>query len=358
MYPIFSSVGTILITLLIFGFLITIHEFGHYIAARIFKVGIREFSIGMGPVIYSRKGKHNKFSLRALPIGGFVSMIGEDPGDSPEPGEEGKIPLNTKPIWQRLIVVLAGPFMNIFLAFVIMTALVVSIPNLASTTIYDFQENAITNNGDGLKAGDKILKIDGSEIKVFNDLYYIVTLRGKTPLDVTVLRDGSEVLISGVQFPETVSDGIAMGGIDFQVYSLRKTPSVVFSQSFYWPISIIDMTVESLIRTFKGEYGWKAISGPVGVGDKVSQVIKSGESAADTVRNLSLMTVLISVSLGVCNLLPIPVLDGGRFVFYLIEAVRRKPMNQKLETGINAAFMILLLGAMALIAFKDVLGLF
>lgn len=149
-----------------------------------------------------------------------------------------------------------------------------------------------------------------------------------------------------------------MGTLDFRVFPLEKTFGAVMRQSFYWPVSIIDMTVESLVRTVKGEFGWEAVSGPVGVGEQIGEVITRSEKFSDTVRNLALMTVLISVSLGVCNLLPIPVLDGGRVLFYLIEAVRRKPMNRKLEAGINAVFMILLLGFMALVAFKDVLGLF
>ncbi|MDD4124833.1 MAG: site-2 protease family protein [Eubacteriales bacterium] len=359
MFSVFSSVGTILLTIFIFGLLITVHELGHYLVARLFKVGVREFSIGMGPKIHTWNGKHNKISLRWLPIGGYVSMVGENPGDEPEPEDAGKAGLNTKPIWQRALVVLAGPLMNILLAFLIMTTIVIATPSgkLGSTTIAKFMENAQTNIA-GLCENDKILEIDGSKIRVYNDLGYIVALRGKDPVDVLVLRDGEKVLVKDVQFPSSENDGIAMGDMDFYIYPLDKTFGEVLHQSFYWPISIIDMTVESLVRTFKGEYGWKAVSGPVGVGEQIDNVINNSGEFSDTVRNLSLMTVLISVSLGICNLLPIPVLDGGHLFFYLIEAIRRKPLNQKVEAGINAVFMIILLGLMALIAFKDILGLF
>jgi regulator of sigma E protease len=352
-----STIGTILLTIFIFGLLITIHELGHYLVARLFKVGVREFSIGMGPKIKTWNLKHNKFSIRWLPIGGYVSMVGEDPDDEPEPEDVGKAGLNTKPLWQRALVVVAGPVMNILLAFLIMAILVISIPRLGSTEIAKFAPESKTYEA-GLREGDIILEIDGSKIRVYNDISYIVALRGKNPLDVRVLRDGKEILISDVQFPSTVTNGIAMGDIDFSVYAIDKTPGKVIYQSFFWPISIIDMTIESLVRTLKGEYGWEAVSGPVGVGEQIGEVVKNSGTVADTIRNLSLMTVIISISLGVCNLLPVPVLDGGHLVFFLIEAIRRKPINKKVHTIINAVFMILLLGFMAVIALKDILGLF
>ncbi|NLN55258.1 MAG: site-2 protease family protein [Clostridiales bacterium] len=357
MLSVFSSAGTIIVTILIFGLLITVHELGHYLVARLFKVGVREFSIGMGPKIKTWNGKHNKFSIRWFPIGGYVTMVGEDPDDEPEPEDIGKAGLNTKPIWQRALVVAAGPVMNILLAFLIMTVFVITAPVLGSTTITKFDKEAITYEA-GLRVNDRIIEIDGSKVRVYNDLAYLIALRGKDPVDVRVIRDGKEVLIEDVQFPASVTNGIAMGDIDFYIDALDKTPGEVLYQSFYWPISIIDMTVESLIRTFKGEYGWEAVSGPIGVGEQVGDVIKHGAKFTDTIRNLALITVIISISLGICNLIPIPVLDGGHLLFFLIEAIRRKPINRKVHAVINAVFMILLLGFMAVIALKDILGLF
>lgn len=205
MFSIFSSVGTVALTIFIFGLLITVHELGHYIAARFFKVGVREFSIGMGPAIHTWKGKHNKISLRWLPVGGFVSMIGEEPDDEPEPEDAGKAGLNTKPVWQRLVVVVAGPLMNIILAFLIMASIIVFTKDVGSVTIGDFPtdtEEVVTTKDQGLMENDVILEIDGSRVRVYNDLSYLVALRGKDPLDVLVLRDGEEILVSGVAFPK------------------------------------------------------------------------------------------------------------------------------------------------------------
>ena len=217
-----SFLITIVFTLLLFGVLIFIHELGHYTAARIFGVGVREFSIGMGPKIKSWKGKVNDFSIRAFPIGGYVSMVGETSADKLEEGDEGKAPLNSKPLWQRAIVILSGPVMNLLCGFVLMTVFVLCLRALPSTTVARF-DNASVTNGYGIKEGDTITQIDGSKIHVYNDMSYIVALRGKEPLDVTVIRDGKEVLIEDVSFPVEVSSGVVMGNLDFSVFYDEKS---------------------------------------------------------------------------------------------------------------------------------------
>ncbi len=355
---VFSSVWTIILTLFIFGLLITLHELGHYTVARIFGVGIREFSVGMGPAVHTWKGKHNDISLRWLPIGGYVSMVGEAADDEPQPGDEGKVGLNRKPIWQRLLVVLAGPLTNILLAFVVMTIVIACLPasRIGSTTVARFQEGAVTKQC-GLMENDEIIEIDGTPIHVTYDLTTVVAMRGKDPLEVKVKRNG-EIVTLNVQFPSEVTQGIAMGTIDFTIYRVEKDFGEVMYQAFWQPVSFLKSTIESLVRTFSGQYGWEAVSGPVGVGEQIGEIVEMSEDIGETVVNLSTMAVLISVSLGICNLLPLPVLDGGRVVIYLIEAIRRKPLNPKLESAVSAACMILLLGFMLFITIKDVVGLF
>ena len=355
---VFSSAWTVILTLLIFGLLITLHELGHYTVARLFGVGIREFSVGMGPAIHTWKGKHNDISLRWLPIGGYVSMVGEAPDDERQPGDEGKAGLNEKPVWQRLLVVLAGPFTNILLAFVVMVIVISCLPasRIGSTTVARFDENAITKDC-GLMENDEIIEIDGTPIHVTYDLTTVVALRGKNPLEVKVLRNGEEVTLN-VQFPSEVASGIAMGTIDFTIYRVEKTFGEVLYQAFWQPVSFIKSTLESLWRTFAGEYGWEAVSGPVGVGEQIGEIVDQSEGIGETAVNLATMGVLISISLGICNLLPLPVLDGGRAVIYIIEGIRRKPLNPKIEAGISAACMIILLGFMLFVTIKDVVGLF
>lgn len=351
-----SVLVTVLVTVFVFGLLIFIHEFGHFLVARKCGVGVMEFAIGMGPVLKKWKGKYNDFSIRAIPIGGFVNMVGEYDDEIPEEHKY-KIPLNTKPVWQRMLIVLAGPFMNIALAFLVMLLLVSTGSVIGSTTVSRFFDNS-TSNSYGLMVNDEIIEINGKNIRCFPDLSYKILSDGTEPLDIVVLRDGKEVELTGVVFGVSQENGIAMGNMDFYVRPKPKTFGNVIYESFWQSVSTVYMTVDSLFDTFSGRYGTDAVGGPIAVGGEIGNTISASGSFVEAVQNIATLIVFISVSLGICNLLPIPVLDGGRFLFYLIEAIRGKPMNQKLEQTISAFFMILLLMLMAAVAFKDVVGLF
>lgn len=361
MTGIFSSATTIIVTIFIFGFLIFIHELGHYLVARRCGVGVIEFAIGMGPKIFSWEGKVNTFSLRAFPIGGFVSMVGEYSDEIAEK-DKGKIPLDQKPVWQRILIVLAGPFMNILLGFVVMTILVSTGTNIYSTIVAEFREEA-TSNEYGLQVDDEIIEVNGKNIYVFTDMSYKIVSDGIVPIDITVLRDGKEVVLNDVQFPVQNADGISTGTVDFLIYAKHKTVGNVLYQSFYQSASTIYMTIDSLVDTIQGRYGIDAVSGPVGIGGQIGDVIEEGieedsVSFWDTTRNLMTMLVFITISLGIFNLLPIPVLDGGMLVIYIIEAIRRKPLNKNLQQTVTAVFMVLLLMATAVIFLKDIVNLF
>lgn len=355
-----DTVIAIIVTVFIFGLLIFIHELGHYLVARACGVGILEFAIGMGPKIYSRRGKYNLFSVRALPIGGFVSMVGEYGEVNEEELDEadrGKTPLNSKPVWQRILICLAGPVMNILLGILVMSIVVISTPVLGSTTVGGFFEQS-TSNSHGLMLGDRILEIDGEKIHVIIEMNYKISVDGIEPLDILVERDGGEVLLEDVVFPVEELDGVKLGAVDFSVMRAQKSFGEVVYQSFWQSVATLELTVDSLVDTFRGRYGLSALSGPVGIGEQVGEVISSGETVSGTVLNIASMTVLISMSLGVFNLLPIPVLDGGRILFYIIEAIRRKPMDPKYENAVSALFMILLVFLMIFVLFKDIAGLF
>lgn len=350
-----QTVFSLAVTLLVFGILIFIHEFGHYIVARKFGVGVIEFAIGMGPKIKTWKGKYNDFSLRAIPIGGFVNMVGEYDEEIPEEHKY-KIPLNTKPVWQRILIVLAGPLMNIILAYVLMLVLVSTGSVIGSTTIGAFAENSISEEY-GLEINDKIIEINGKAIRCYNDLSYKIVSDGIEPVDIKVLRNGEEVALEDVQFGIATEDGIAFGNIDFLVYRKEKTFVNVLYESFWQSVSSVYMTVDSLVDTFTGRYGMEAVGGPIAVGGEINNTIKTSDGfVVGLQRTLSLM-MLISVSLGVFNLLPIPVLDGGRLLFYIIEAIRRKPLDPKIEQTLSGVFALLLFGLMFLVAFKDIVSL-
>lgn len=347
---------TLVVTVFIFGILIFIHEFGHYIVARKFGVGIIEFAIGMGPKIKTWKGKYNDFTLRAIPIGGFVNMVGEYDEEIPEEHKY-KLPLNSRPVWKRMLIVLAGPFMNILLAFVVMIALVASGNAIGSAVVAQFDENSVSNKH-GLQVGDEIIEVNGKNIYCYSDLSYSIVSDGIEPIDIVVLRDGEEVLLEDVSFGTETEDGILFGNMDFIVYGKEKTVGNVLKESFWQSVSTVYMTVDSLVDAVSGRYGMEAVGGPIAVGGEINNTIQESESFVESVQHIASLLVMISVSLGVFNLLPIPVLDGGRFLFYIIEAIRRKPMDPKIEQNISVVFTMLLFALMIFVAFKDVIGLF
>lgn len=351
---------TIAVTLLVFGLLITIHELGHYMVARASGVAIIEFSIGMGPKIKTWQGRVNQFSLRALPIGGYVRMVGE-------PGEEddaetlaaciGRKRMDEVHLFKRMLIVLAGPFMNILLAFVMMFVLVCTSDVIGSTEIHHMMDDSISAQY-GLQAGDIIREVNGKTIHCYADLSYKILSDGAYPTDILVERDGEKVLLEDVCFAHIEQNGINFGQMDFVVWARRKTPMTLLYESFWQGCSTVYMTVDSLVDTFTGRYGLEAVGGPVAVGEQIGEVLEAGETFADKLRNLGSTTVLISVSLGICNMLPLPALDGGRFLLYVLEAIRRKPLPKKVENAINAGCMLLLFALMILIFFKDLIHLF
>ncbi len=346
---------TLVVTVFVFGILIFVHEFGHYIVARLFGVGVIEFAIGMGPKIKTWKGKYNDFTLRAVPIGGFVNMVGEYDDEIPEEHKY-KIPLSTRPVWKRILIVLAGPFMNILLAFVVMIALVATGSAIGSTVVGEFVETSVSDQY-GLCLNDEIIEVNGKTIRCYSDMSYKIVSDGVEPVDILVLRDGNEVYLEDVVFGTETDSGVVFGVLDFRVYAKEKTVGNVLYEAFWQSVSTIYMTIDSLVDTIGGRYGIDAVGGPIAVGGEINNTIQQSVNFVDMVQRIATLTVMISVSLGIFNLLPIPVLDGGRLLFYIIEAIRRKPMDPKFEQGISAFFTILLFALMIFVALKDLVGL-
>ena len=212
-----STVLTIIIAVLVFGFLILIHELGHYTFARIFKVTIKEFSIGMGPKLlwYDSKKTGIRYSLSMLPFGGYVAMAGEDE-ESDDPNSFDK-----KPAWQRFIITAAGATVNIVAGALAMILLTTMIP-LGSTTVHDFVDKeqskyTVSSSESGLLAGDTILSVNGKRVKILDELSYEIMRQGNRPIDLTVLRDGAEVDLPGVVFPTEKQEEQTFGMMDFRV---------------------------------------------------------------------------------------------------------------------------------------------
>lgn len=335
----------ILIAILVFGFLIFIHELGHFMFAKKFGVSISEFSIGMGPKLLSKTGKDGvNYAIRALPIGGYVAMVGEDE-DSDDPNS-----FNKKPAWQRFIIVIAGAIMNLLVGIIIMTVLTITTQEFGGTTVAGFFPTSTSNQK--LMIGDKIVEIDGQNVHTANDLNYEIMRNGYKPVRVTVIRNGNEIELDDVEFPQVSSQGIAFGSIDFAIYGEEKTFGVVIKNAFYSCTSTVKMIWDSLYDLVSGRYGIEAVSGPIGVTGAIT------DAARTSTYSLFYLVVVISMNLGIFNLLPIPALDGGTLVFLLIEMIFRKPVPKKIENALKFASFALLMLLVIVVTFNDILGLF
>lgn len=337
-----ASKWTIAVAIIFFGLIITVHEAGHFTFAKLFKVKVNEFSIGMGPKILGKKRGETLYAWRLLPIGGFVSMEGEDE-DSPD-----ERAFNNKPCWQRIVIVVAGALVNIFIGL-ILVAIALGISDGLSGTNYIHSLNVDGQQVaelDGFKSQDKIVKIDGKNVFYYTDVYYLASRDEGSTSDVTIIRDGEKIEMTDVVIP---TDSLVILGTE-------KTAFTVFKDTFKESCSICRMVWLSLFDLVTGKYSVKDVSGPVGVVDVVSKTTESSVAESDPTGLLT-MLALITINIGLFNLLPIPALDGGRLLFLVIELVRRKPVKQKYEALVHGIGMVLLLLFMAAITFKDIYSL-
>ncbi len=347
----------IIIGILLFELIIFIHEGGHCVAAKLSSVKVNEFALGMGPKLFSFTKGETTYSLRLLPIGGFCSMEGED-----NESDDERAFIN-KPVWKRMIIVVAGAFMNIVLGL-IMTMIVLA-PNkyFASTQIAEFASNAVSSQQ--LKAEDRLVSINGYNIYTSLDMSFAFQTAKSNDFTITVDRNGELHTFENVKLP-TVKVKDENGEekenlqLDFRVHAIENNFGNLIKQTWLNTVSTVKMVWFSLAGLVTGQFGLNEISGPVGMTSAVSQVTAQGleRSFGDAVLNLINVMTIITINLGIVNLLPLPALDGGRFVFLLVEAIRRKPLNRNVEGYIHAGGMALLLLFMLVITIKDVFQFF
>ena len=449
----------ILYAILVFGLLIFIHELGHFIVARLCGVKVLEFAIGMGPKLFSWKGKKTGtvYALRLLPIGGFVNMLGENgmeavQGENGMEAVQGENGINNEnenvqeqesvelspevakqaycnqSVWKRILISIAGPAMNIILGFLMMLVIVIAQGHSsAATTVvagfhvqytaeeaqYGFEpddhlyavngerllsyaaleqlvkdangeEITVTvqrinadrtdyemidlkvtlNDSDlalftgslsensGLQIRDEVIKVNSVRVHTYDELNYEIANQGYKPMTFTVLRGEEKVVIENVIVPSYLSEGTVLGNMDFLIYREPEfNVLTVLKHTLFRSLSTVKMVYDSLFGLFSGRFGVEAVSGPIGITKVVGQAAQYGFI---TVLNI---VVIISINLGVMNLLPIPALDGGHIFIYLIEVVRRKPMKQELEGLINFIGLVLMLALALLISIKDIIAL-
>ncbi len=338
---------SIIVSMLVFGVVIMIHELGHFIMAKNSGIKVNEFSIGMGPQLFGKTVGDTLYSVRALPIGGYVAMEGEDE----ESDAEGAF--NSVPVQSRIGVVVAGAIMNIILGFIVLFYLTSTQPAITSRTVSSFYDGAMTQQT-GLMVNDEIIAINGRKCYIANDIIYEFARTQNGVADFTVIRNGEKVELENVTFDTYMDEetGVKQMVIDFTVYPVEKTVPNMAKEAFNWTISIARMVFLSLVDLVTGNVAINQMSGPVGIVSTISEAVSYG------LESVLMILAMITINLGVFNLLPFPALDGGRLVFLLIELVRGKPIDQKYEMWVNAAGMIMLLGFMVFVTFSDITRLF
>ncbi|MEG2192049.1 MAG: M50 family metallopeptidase [Oscillospiraceae bacterium] len=337
---------SILVSILVFGAVIIIHELGHFITAKLSGIKVNEFSIGMGPKLFGRTKNGTDYCVRAFPIGGYVAMEGEDE-DSNAEGSFSQVPVQS-----RIMVVIAGAIMNLILGFGVLCILVNMQSSITSLKVSSFYEGAYTEKT-GLQVDDEIIAINGRKCYIANDIIYEFARTQNGEADFTVIRNGEKKQLDNVTF-ETYKDdaGNKQMVIDFTVYPIEKTFSGVIKESFRWTVSIARLVFLSLVDLLTGHVAINQMSGPVGIVSTISDAVSYG------IDSVLMILAMITINLGVFNLLPFPALDGGRLVFLLIELFRGKPLNPKYEIFVNTAGMVLLLGFMAFVTFSDITKFF
>lgn len=336
---------TIIAAIILFGVLIFIHELGHFLFAKKAGVTIHEFSIGMGPKLFSVERGGTKYSVRLLPLGGYVSMEGEDE-ESKDPNSFGK-----KTILQRASILLAGPFFNIILAILLLVPVYMSLGSPSNENVLGKIIENTPAYEVGLKANDKVIEINGQKITTWEDIVANIHKSGGNEIDLKISRDNQtkDIKIK----PQKNEQGNYVIGI-----APTYEKSIITSVKYAF-VSTVDMSkqmfmfVGQLITgTVPGGAG-NAVAGPIGVIGIVSNAAKVG------IVNLLHIAAVISLNLGILNLLPIPALDGGRLLFLGIEAIRGgKKLDPNKEATINLIGFALLMALMIFVTFKDITRLF
>ena len=345
------SILYIAIAILIFGLLIAVHELGHFTAAKLSGVKVLEFSIGMGPAIFKKQKGETLYALRCIPFGGFCAMEGED-GGSDDPRS-----FANQRVWKRLVILVAGSFMNFLTGFLIVLILFSSAAAFRAPVIEKFMDGCPYESADGLQAGDRFLRIDGKAVRQYYDVGELLS-RGGEEHDLVLLRDGRRVRLENYPIVPVSYEGQEQKMYGF--YFGLDEPTAVNKLRYSWATTMefVDMVWDALRQLVSGMVSVNDLSGPVGIVDLMAETGEQAESVSDGLYSIFYLGAFIAVNLAVMNMLPIPALDGGRVFFLLvtavIEAVARKKLNPKYEGYVHAAGMILLLGLMAYIMFHDI----
>lgn len=348
----------IILIILVFGIIVFFHELGHFIVAKLNKISVTEFSIGMGPAIVSFKRKETKYSLRILPLGGYCMMVGE------EEAVDDVNSFSNKSVWARMAVIVAGPVFNFILAFVF-SIIMIHFTGCDPARLSKIEPGSAAEDA-GLSAGDTIKEINGDKIYTFREISLHMTINDPTePVELLVKRENGNLenivvtpkmdeeagrYIMGIYGEEVLPNGIGMN-IKYAALEIR-----------YW----MKATLTSLKMIFTGNVSKDDVMGPIGVGGAMNEVIETVKEYSATqkeviiniILNMLNWSILLSVNLGIMNLIPIPALDGGKMFLLIIEAIRRKKLPQEKEAVIQFIGLVFVIGLMIFVMFNDIKNVF
>ena len=345
----------VIIAILIFGVLIAIHEFGHFTVAKLCGVKVNEFAVGMGPALWKKQKGETLYALRAIPLGGYCAMEGEDE-DSGDPRA-----FVVQPAWKRILILCAGSFNNFLLGLIVIFCLYLGAQAFVAPIIDSFIEGCPYESSEGLQVGDRFVRIDGHRIYQFYDVGDFLR-QGDGTYDLVILRDGKRVVLKDFEMTPRLYDGQTRELYGFNFGYEKATFGVKLRYSWDTAMEFARMVWMGLSQLIHGEVGLQEMSGPVGIVDLMAETGEQAESTSDAVYDILYLGAFIAINLAVMNMLPIPALDGGRvfllLVTLVIEKLTRKKLDPKYEAWIHAAGMALLLTLMAVIMLNDIVKLF
>jgi len=335
---------TIISTIIVLGILVFVHELGHFLLAKKLGVGVLTFSLGFGPKIFWKKIGETQYQIAAVPLGGFVKLIGENPEEEVKEELRGRS-FSNQPVWKRALIIGAGPFFNFFLAIVLFSTInLFGIPY--SPPKVGEVNPGLPAEAAGLKKGDLILSIDGQDLKKWDDLSRIIRASQGKELTLRVKRNDEALEIRVAPKPSSVKNlfgeevptfviGITHSG---EVLIEKVNPLVALGNGFIQTYQGIKLTLVGIVKLIQGVIPGKTIGGPI----LIAQM--AGEQARRGILSLAIFMAILSINLGVINLFPIPILDGGHFLFLGLEAILRRPISiRKMEIAQQIGLMLIIL---------------